>query len=212
MTTTKQYDFLHPVRYTPEGCWGRPPTNRAPLASPGDASPLSHGAIWSGPSASSFNYVYNLANRRIRTTLGDGSSWLYTYDSLGQVHPVRYSPYVLLRLRAPQRSRRSSLRGLHPRPQATSATTPKRGRCVDRKSASAGPRLLGSVPEPSRCHAAGKVPQDRLGQAVPQEPAGQLSHGVNAGRKFFADQTPVPGQQFNYAFDNTCPVREGRRP
>ena len=93
MTTTKQYDFLNRLTAISSG--------------PSAASPLS------------FNYVYNPANQRIRTTLGDSSSWLYTYDSLGQ---------------------------------------------------------------------------------------------VIAGRKFFADQTPVPGQQFNYAFDNTCPVREGRRP
>ena len=127
MTTAKQYDFLHPVRYASEARWGRPPTSRARLTSPGDASPLSHGVnrliqISSAPSAApalSYSYLYNLANQRIRAALGDGSSWLYTYDSLGQV-------------------------------------------------------IL--------------------------------------GHKFFSDQTPVPGQQFNYTFDNTCPVREGGRP
>ena len=33
----------------------------------------------------SFAYSYNAANQRIRSTLSDGSYWLYTYDSLGQV-------------------------------------------------------------------------------------------------------------------------------
>jgi YD repeat-containing protein len=34
---------------------------------------------------SSFSYLYNDANQRIRTTLADGSSWVYEYDALGQV-------------------------------------------------------------------------------------------------------------------------------
>ena len=31
------------------------------------------------------SYAYNNANQRTRSTLADGSYWLYTYDSLGQV-------------------------------------------------------------------------------------------------------------------------------
>lgn len=34
---------------------------------------------------SSFAYQYNLANQRTQVTLADGSYWVYTYDSLGQV-------------------------------------------------------------------------------------------------------------------------------
>jgi RHS repeat-associated protein len=34
---------------------------------------------------SSFAYQYNLANQRTQVTLADGSYWIYTYDSLGQV-------------------------------------------------------------------------------------------------------------------------------
>ena len=33
----------------------------------------------------SFSYQYNAANQRARVNLADGSYWLYTYDSLGQV-------------------------------------------------------------------------------------------------------------------------------
>jgi RHS repeat-associated protein len=33
----------------------------------------------------SFTYQYNAANQRTRTTLGDGSYWVYQYDELGQV-------------------------------------------------------------------------------------------------------------------------------
>lgn len=45
-------------------------------------------SISSAPSASSpisFDYLYNRANQRIRTTLADGSYWVYSYDALGQV-------------------------------------------------------------------------------------------------------------------------------
>jgi len=36
-------------------------------------------------SSVSFVYAYNSANQRTRATLADGSYWVYTYDSLGQV-------------------------------------------------------------------------------------------------------------------------------
>ena len=39
----------------------------------------------SGASAVGFNYAYNSANQRVRSTLADGSYWIYSYDSLGQV-------------------------------------------------------------------------------------------------------------------------------
>jgi RHS repeat-associated protein len=32
-----------------------------------------------------FDYAYNTANQRVRTTQSDGSYWVYTYDALGQV-------------------------------------------------------------------------------------------------------------------------------
>ena len=55
MSTTKQYDFLN--RLT---------------------------SISSSSSISS-SYAYNNANQRTRSTLADGSYWVYTYDALGQV-------------------------------------------------------------------------------------------------------------------------------
>jgi YD repeat-containing protein len=58
MTTTKQYDYLN--RLT------------------GISSAI-------GSSAIGDSYAYNSANQRIRSTLADGSYWLYTYDSLGRV-------------------------------------------------------------------------------------------------------------------------------
>jgi RHS repeat-associated protein len=58
MTTTKQYDYL----------------NR--LISISSAL---------GSSAIGDSYACNSANQRIRSTLADGSYWLYTYDALGQV-------------------------------------------------------------------------------------------------------------------------------
>jgi len=58
MTTTKQYDYL----------------NR-----------LSSISSAIGSTAIGDSYAYNNANQRIHSTLSDGSYWLYTYDSLGQV-------------------------------------------------------------------------------------------------------------------------------
>ena len=59
MTTTKQYDFLNRL------------------------TPIS--SVPSAASAISYAYLYNSANQRTRARLADGSYWLYTYDSLGQV-------------------------------------------------------------------------------------------------------------------------------
>jgi RHS repeat-associated protein len=56
MTTTKQYDYLNRLL-----------------------------SVSSTPSPVSFGYSCNNANQRIRSTLADGSYWLYQYDSLGQV-------------------------------------------------------------------------------------------------------------------------------
>jgi RHS repeat-associated protein len=39
----------------------------------------------SSSSSISFSYAYNAANQRVRSTLADGSYWLYSYESLGQV-------------------------------------------------------------------------------------------------------------------------------
>ena len=61
MTTTKQYDFLNRLQSI----------SSAPSAQP--LSPIS------------YSYQYNDANQRLRTTLADGSYWLYEYDALGQV-------------------------------------------------------------------------------------------------------------------------------
>jgi RHS repeat-associated protein len=63
MTTTKQYDFLNRLL-----------------------------SVSSAPSAGSAlinSYACNNANQRIRSTLADGSYWLYEYDSLGQVRSGR---------------------------------------------------------------------------------------------------------------------------
>ena len=60
MTTTKQYDFL----------------NRLTTVQSFNAQQST---------INSYNYQLNAANQRIRSSLADGSYWLYTYDSLGQV-------------------------------------------------------------------------------------------------------------------------------
>ncbi|HEY5909558.1 MAG TPA: RHS repeat-associated core domain-containing protein, partial [Verrucomicrobiae bacterium] len=63
MTTTKNYDLLNRL--------------------------TSISSVVSGAAAPtlpiSFGYQYNQAGQRTRTTLADGSYWIYTYDSLGQV-------------------------------------------------------------------------------------------------------------------------------
>ena len=57
MVRTKQYDLLNRLTNT---------------------TSVSSVASW-------FVYAYNRANQRPRTTLADGSYWVYAYDSLGQV-------------------------------------------------------------------------------------------------------------------------------
>ncbi|MGA2751797.1 MAG: RHS repeat-associated core domain-containing protein [Verrucomicrobiota bacterium] len=61
MTTTKQYDYVNRL---------------TSISSTG-------GSVSAGPV--SFAYTYNPANQRVRSTLVDGSYWVYGYDSLGQV-------------------------------------------------------------------------------------------------------------------------------
>jgi YD repeat-containing protein len=61
MTTTKSYDFLNRL------------TSISTVGTSSTSSPTS------------FAYAYNHANQRTRSTLADGSYWLYEYDSLGQV-------------------------------------------------------------------------------------------------------------------------------
>ena len=64
MTTTKQYDYLNRL--------------------------TSISSATTGPSIiNSFAYQLNAANQRIRSTLADGSYWLYEYDALGQVRSGR---------------------------------------------------------------------------------------------------------------------------
>jgi len=58
MTTTKQYDRLNRL--------------------------TSINSVF-GSSAVGYAYAYNSANQRVRTTLADGSYWVYGYDRLGQV-------------------------------------------------------------------------------------------------------------------------------
>jgi hypothetical protein len=59
MTTTKSYDYLNRL--------------------------LSISSSSSASASSSFSYQYNDANQRTVARLGDGSYWVYLYDSLGQV-------------------------------------------------------------------------------------------------------------------------------
>ena len=58
MTTSKQFDFLNRLTSISSGI---------------------------GASAVGYSYAYNSANQRTRSTLADGSYWLYEFDSLGQV-------------------------------------------------------------------------------------------------------------------------------
>jgi YD repeat-containing protein len=68
MTTTRQHDFLNRL----ESISSAPSAEPLPLA---------------------YNYVYNNANQRIRTTLADGSFWVYEYDTLGQANTANTGSY-----------------------------------------------------------------------------------------------------------------------
>ncbi len=61
MTTNKQYDYLNRLQSI--------------SSTPGSKA---HSAFY-------FYYQYNDGNQRVRSTLGDGSYWVYEYDPLGQV-------------------------------------------------------------------------------------------------------------------------------
>ncbi len=61
MTTSKTYDYLDQL------------TQISSVGGASSASPIS------------FNYNYNPANQRTKDALADGSYWIYSYDSLGQV-------------------------------------------------------------------------------------------------------------------------------
>jgi len=94
MTTGKQYDDFHPVRY---GTNNDMISRASYLATGGSRSvwSLSHGVnrltqissspAGSGQPAQTFNYSYNAANQRTKDKLADGSYWVYQYDALGQV-------------------------------------------------------------------------------------------------------------------------------
>jgi hypothetical protein len=100
MITTRQYDWVNRLRQTISSPTG---PNQPPWV---------HG------------YEVNAADQRTRIALGDGSCWVFEYDSLGQVktgkrywsdgtpaRPVRYEhEQLLLRLRIAQHDRSRSLR------------------------------------------------------------------------------------------------------
>jgi YD repeat-containing protein len=70
LTTIKQYDLLNRLQ-----------------------SIASHPGGTPSLASLSYSYQYNDANQRTRTTLADGSYWLYEYDTLGQVKTgKRYWP------------------------------------------------------------------------------------------------------------------------
>ena len=66
MTTTRQNDYLDRL------------TSISSVGGASSASPIS------------FNYNYNPANQRVRSTLVDNSYWIYQYDTLGQVTSDKY--------------------------------------------------------------------------------------------------------------------------
>ncbi len=102
-----------------------------------------------------------------------------THQDLGQmqIHPVRYE--ILLRVCSSKHFRRQLLRGLYKRPQTEAIRTQRGTRPLNQEPPSSRASLLRGVPQPGRRYKTGEVSQDRLGQALHQDPISRLSHGVN---------------------------------
>ena len=185
LTTTKTYDQLNRL---------------TSIASVGTGST---------PSVTSYSYSYNDANQRTRVNLADGSFWIY---------PVRYGLKILLRLRPAVTKGRPLLHRLHPRFATTPSLASKwRGR-VHTGPPAGRIDLLRGVSASAGRHSAGEIFEVSLGQTLSEKPPAKLSHGVNeydslgqvkSGKRYWIDWTPVAGQQFEYGFDDTRPVRGG---
>jgi len=163
----------------------------------------------STPSVNSHTYSYNDANQRTRVNMDDGSFWIY---------PVRYGSKVLLRLRPAVTQGRPILHRLHPRSATTPSLASKRRGRVHTGSPSGRIDLLRGVSASAGRHSAGEIFEVSLGQTLSERPPAKLSHGVNeydklgqviSGKRYWSDWTPVAGQQYEYAFDDTRPVRGG---
>ena len=98
------------------------------------------------------------------------------------LHPMRYeSNKVPLCLHTSQRQRQSVVYRIHERSPAKDARARARKCPIHRASLAIKVGLLRSLSFTGRCHKAGKVSKNRLGQAIHQGANRKLSHGVKVG-------------------------------
>ncbi len=102
----------------------------------------------------------------------------FTHADVGQIYPMRYEQ-ILLRLCAEKPFRRKPLCRLHKRSSQTNGTTRRRLCSIHQEPSSARTHLLRGVSRARGCDQAREIPQDRVGQTIPQKPSRWLSHGVN---------------------------------
>jgi YD repeat-containing protein len=135
----------------------------------------------------SFNYAHNAANQRTQDTLADGSYWVYNYDSLGQVT----SGHKYFRDNTPVPGQEFD----HSFDTIGNRTRTKAG--GDQSSGTGVPPVSFNYAH----NAANQRTQDTLADGsywvYNYDSLGQ----VTSGHKYFRDNTPVPGQEFDYSFE-----------
>ena len=108
------------------------------------------------------------------------------------VNTMRYTRYVLLRLRSQKSQRRSAIHRIHARSSPTPATTRGGRGAVHCVAASHRTHLLRGMSHTKRCNPPREVSKICMGQEIPQDAAPRLSHGVNFHLSAVDDQMRHP--------------------
>ena len=85
---------------------------------------------------------------------------------------------IRLRVRAAQSARWPVLRRFHDRLEATFCRAQRGAGQVHAQTRTIGFDLLRGMPEPTRRHDSGEIPEEFMGQALHQRTSPKLSHGV----------------------------------
>ena len=111
-----------------------------------------------------------------------------THQDIGQIHPVRYCHEpISLRVCSSFVQRWELLCRVFQRLETTDQPTRIWEGPIYRRPPASRTCLLRGMPDPSRCHQARKVSQDRLGQTLHKRKTRKLSHGVNMYVRLFED-------------------------
>ena len=118
--------------------------------------------------------------------------------------PVRYDHNIPLRLRSRQRKGRAFLHRLHTRFKGTRPASSNGRRALHAGPPATKADLLRGLHCPRRRHTAGEIPENGLGQTLPQESVAELSHGEIVSALVSSSGTATA----NYEYGPDFPVRE----